>query len=172
MAVTYDKIATTTVSSATGTVTFSSIPSTYTDLILIAGFFRVTANGQNMNMQINGDTNGNYSNIMFEGYGSTSSSGKSSSPESNARVGAVGGGFTSSSTEPCSVIMQFMSYKNTNVWKPIITRYNQTSNVVGASVSMWRSTSAINQITLGGLGGVSNQFGVGSVLTLYGIARA
>jgi hypothetical protein len=172
MAVTYEKIATTTISSTTSTVTFSSIPATYTDLILIGGIFRVTTGGNNMSMQINGDTGSSYSSIFFEGSGTAVSVGKSSGAESAARFAAIGGGFSASATEPISLIMQFMSYKNTNIWKPIISRYNQTSTIVGASVSHWRSTSAINQISLVRGSGGTADFGAGSVLTLYGIAAA
>ena len=59
MAATYTPIASITLGAATSSVTFSSIPQTYTDLIVI--FNGRTDGDENTNLQFNSDTTNNYS---------------------------------------------------------------------------------------------------------------
>lgn len=169
MAITYEPIATQTLGSTTTDVTLSSISSSYTDLILICNFSRVTANGQNLSLRVNSDTGSNYSNTYIEGDGSTAYSGRNSN-QTSARIGAVGGGFTLSTTDLISVIINFNDYSNTTTNKTIISRYNQAGANTGSAVALWRSTSAISSITLSTFN--TGQFGSGSTFTLYGIKEA
>jgi hypothetical protein len=53
---TYEAIATQTLGSAAASVTFSSIPGTYTDLVLVVAMEHVTTGTENIVMQFNGDT--------------------------------------------------------------------------------------------------------------------
>jgi len=69
---TYEPIATTTLGTAQPTVTFSSIASTYTDLVIVAQL--TTAAPTNMRIRFNGDTTANYSNTTVTGNGSTATS--------------------------------------------------------------------------------------------------
>ena len=79
MALTYDPIATTTISgSSTNTYTFSSIPSTYTDLVLAFANFQGTTN-YSFALRFNGDSGSNYSYTVLEGNGTSASSGTSTS---------------------------------------------------------------------------------------------
>ena len=77
MAATYSPIATYTVSgSAVASYTFSSIPSTYTDLVLRISA-RTSVTGQtfdNIEIQFNNDSATNYSYIRLRGSGSAASS--------------------------------------------------------------------------------------------------
>ena len=57
---TYIALATTTLSSAVGSVTFSSIPAGYRDLVLVAEGLTSGATS-NVRMQFNSDTGNNYS---------------------------------------------------------------------------------------------------------------
>ena len=74
---TYTPIATTTLGSATGAVTFSSIPSIYTDIVLVCNDIRngaaVTA------IQLNGDTGTNYSQTLVAGNGTSAVSSRNTS---------------------------------------------------------------------------------------------
>jgi len=65
-------------------------------------------------------------------------------------------------------IFQIMNYANTTTYKTLLCRGNQ--DLVVASVNMWRSTSAINQIKV--LEQVGSDFQTGTTFTLYGIAAA
>jgi hypothetical protein len=71
MATTYVLIASNVLASAAASTTFSSIPQTYTDLVI-----NYSARGANLAFQIrlNGDTSTNYSNIGMSGSGSAAAS--------------------------------------------------------------------------------------------------
>jgi hypothetical protein len=60
-----------------------------------------------------------------------------------------------------------MNYANTTTFKTHISRSNNSSNFVMATVGLWRSTAAITSITL--LTNTADTFSVGSTFTLYGI---
>ena len=71
---TYEPIATTTLGSAANAITFSSIPSTYTDLRLVGTFLAPDADYSDINVQFNNDTGANYSYTLLLGYGTGTSS--------------------------------------------------------------------------------------------------
>lgn len=166
---TYTPIATQTLGSATATVTFSSIPSTYTDLVLVGSWFRAAGTSY-FQYRFNGDTATNYSSTYIMGNGTTASSGVSSS-DSSGRLSGWGTGFTISPTETISTIIQINNYSNTTTYKSVLSRIGQTSYSTTTTVSLWRSTAAVNQITIGNLSGTGT-FDTGSTFTLYGITAA
>lgn len=162
MASTYTPIATTTLGSAAASYTFSSISGAYTDLILVIN--ALNASTDSVLMQVgNGsvDTGANYSNTRLEGNGSAASSGRAS----NVTYCDIGYGNNNQ-----ALIVQLMNYSNTTSYKSVLNRYNDTANVLGAKVNLWRSTSAINTIKIYNYGGTN--FGAGSTFTLYGIKAA
>jgi hypothetical protein len=164
MPATYEPIATATVSSTGGTVTFSSIPSTYTDLVLISSARRGTdgSGGDAIKARVNGDSGSNYSWIGFAyNVGGT---GASKSNNQNIFIaGACEDGFNSAS------ICHFMNYANTSNFKSMIARTASVGTQgVGMTVNTWRSTSAITSIFLD----ASTGFWSGSTFTLYGIKAA
>jgi len=69
---TYTPIATTTLGSSATSYTFTSIPSTYTDLVIVAQIKGDTTTY--LNLRFNGDTGSNYSRTTLSGNGSTASS--------------------------------------------------------------------------------------------------
>ena len=71
---TYTPIATQTLGSSAASVTFSSIPGTYTDLMLISFAQGQASGGDNrLVLQFNGDTATNYSSTYLIGNGTTAS---------------------------------------------------------------------------------------------------
>jgi hypothetical protein len=70
---TYFPIATTTLGSSSASVTLSSIPSTYTDLLLVCNLTANTA-PLNMGIRFNSDTSSLYSGTALGGNGSTAAS--------------------------------------------------------------------------------------------------
>lgn len=160
MASTYEPIATTTLGSATNTLTFSSIPSTYTDLMIIAN--HTSSAGLGWFMRFNGDNATNYSMTYVGGNGTTAESVR----ESNATCTRVGNSYTTIGT----TIIQIQNYSNTTTYKSQISRTNNPSNFVAAIVGLWRSTAAITSVTL--LTNVVDTFSAGSTFTLYGIKAA
>ena len=165
MPATYDKIATYTVPSAAASYTFTVIPSTYTDLVLITTGGTVSS-GQAIYAQFNGDTATNYSDTVMIGNGTTASSTRATI--NGVRV--IGRFVGTDGTLNAVGITQIMNYANTTTFKTVLNRSNN-SNGVSASVSLWRATpAAITSITLVG-DGPSNIL-TGSTFTLYGIRAA
>jgi hypothetical protein len=162
---TYEPIATTTVSgSSITTYTFSSIPSTYTDLVLITSIKAATTNS-NQWMRFNGDTATNYSSTNVYGTGTYALSTNQSSQD---KINSVLSGYVVT-TENAVGIYNIMNYSNTTTYKTMISRFNNSGVVAQAEVSLWRSTSAITSITIFT---TPDSFAVGSTLTLYGIKAA
>ena len=163
MAATYEPIATTTLGSTNATITFSSIPATYTDLVLI-GNPKVSAS-LDYKWYVNGDnTSGLYSQTRLLGNGSSASSSRTTGANYlylDANAPASGSMQT--------FIMNFQSYANTTTYKTVLVRYSEAGTEVAARVNLWRNTNAINSITIST---DSSTFAVGSMFTLYGILAA
>lgn len=153
---TYTPIATQTLGSAASTVTFSSIPSTYTDLVLVMTGYLTGAGA--VYCQFNGDTASNYSSTFLQGQASAGS---------GIDTACYIFGYLSSGSQNTG-ISHIMNYANTTIYKTYVARANDT-NTVNANVGLWRSTAAINSIALKTS---ANNFVVGSTFTLYGIAAA
>ena len=160
MPVTYTPIATNTLTSTASTVTFSSIPSTYTDLVLVTSV--LDSSGFYL-LRYNSDSGTNYSRIYLNGTGSAALS--SFSANDTSHYGLAGG----STYQP--TITNIMNYSNTSVFKTSIQRANDSANVVQTSAFLWRSTSAISSVNILSSGGGST-FLAGSTFTLYGIKAA
>ena len=161
---TYTPIATSS-PSGTATVTFTGISSSYTDLVLVFGGSMAAA--ANMFVRVgNGslDTGSNYSITQMTGSGSSASSSRLSS-QTELKVTE---GIFFNSSEQCNLIISLENYSNTTTNRTILSRANSAGIGVNALVGLWRSTSAINQVSLYG----SQNFQSGSQVTLYGIAAA
>jgi len=152
-------LATTTLTSATPTISFTSISSSYTDLILVFNGKTVTDN-VGYNMTVNNDTGSNYSYTLLRGSGSVVSSSRGTN-----QTGIVPG-FYSSSDQNETIITNLMNYANTSTYKTLLTRASIPKQSVEATINMWRSTSAINRVDFSAYSG---NLAIGSTLTLYGI---
>lgn len=155
---TYFPIATTTTSAGNTSITLSSIPSTYTDLVLVmAGSNSAPSD---LRMRFNGDTGSNYSTTVLFGDGGSASSFRESNQQSF--YGAIGTSISNS-------IINIMNYSNTTTYKSAITRTNSNPYYPMAFLELWRSTSAINSITCYV---TSGSYNAGVTFTLYGIEYA
>lgn len=160
MAVTYEPIATTTLTSQQSSVTFSSISGSYTDLIYI---IYNKSGGTNSGVRFNSDSGTNYSNTQLYGDGSAAYSLQQSN-----RAQALGGVIQADAT----IIGNVMNYSNTTTYKTLIARGGSGSaTYLDAVVSLWRSTSAITSITFIQDTQTSN-WNTGSTFTLYGVKAA
>ena len=158
---TYEPIASSTLGSTASTVTFSSIPSTYTDLILIVSA-TVSSGLCNVTMTF-GDTSSLYSRTNLIGNGSTAVSNRQSG-EALTYICTV------ANTAQSAGIAQIMNYSNTTTNKSYFLRDTYAAGAVIQRVGLWRNTAAISTIVLGNDGGTT--FAVGSTFTLYGIKAA
>jgi hypothetical protein len=161
---TYEAIATTTLSSTATNITFSSIPATYTDLIIV-GTFSFNSSDRAF-IWFNGDTGSNYSQTFLYGNGTSALSTRNA----NYDAGYIDNVASAGSGDNNLSIMHFMNYANTTTYKTTLIRTNHIQQDVSAEVMLWRSTSAINQIAFRGASGGS--FAIGSVFSLYGIKAA
>ena len=163
---TYVALQTVTVSGSASSITFSSIPSTYTDLRLVWVGTNSVAD-VNFFSRLNGDTATNYSYTRLYGDGSAagSSSGSNQSFILPAQVSGI------SSTIPEMYTMDFFSYAG-STYKTILCTGSENRNGSGSvvqSVNLWRSTSAITTILLYPSSG---NFNAGTTATIYGIQAA
>jgi len=159
MTATYEPIATTTLASGTASVTFSAIPSTYTDLVLVYNGTIATAN--NIVLQFNSDTAANYSATYIYGDGTSAVSGRTTN-----RNYIDGGGV--SSTNNSTSIFNIFNYSNATTYKTVFCRSSTPGDATYAWTSIWRKTpEAINTILVRSVN--SYNFNTGSTFTLYGI---
>ena len=163
---TYEPIATQTASGSTSTITFSSIPATYTDLVLVT-MIKLASGTYGLRIRFNGDSGTNYSNTFLWANGSSVSSAVNSTVSSiNLAYGAL-----LDSTNFWISTTNVMSYSNSSTYKTTISRDNDSTEGLDAISSLWRNTAAITQIDLTSTGSGIN-FASGSTFTLYGIKAA
>jgi hypothetical protein len=160
---TYIALANTTLSSATSTVTFSSIPATYRDLVLVCSVKMSV--GKTLGITINDDTGSNYSHVWMYGIGSGSGS---STASTNAQYRFMGENANVSTTNFDNSLTSFQDYSATDKHKTMLTRNNQTGSLVEAIAGRWANTNPITKLALAAVGGGSN-FESGSTFALYGI---
>jgi hypothetical protein len=168
MPATYEPIATNTLGSATQTVTFSSIPQTYTDIVLIVSNVKHSYPGtdtvRDNLVQFNADTGGNYS-ITFM-YGDTTGTGTIR----NNNISAINTDYPMASANAGGLIIaNIQNYSNSTTYKTVIQR-TTTSTRTSAYVNLWRNTDAITSMVVGASGGYT--LSAGTVITLYGIKAA
>jgi hypothetical protein len=162
---TYEPIATSTLGSSNANITFSSIPSTYTDLRFVVTGTSLSA-FETLLVRFNSDTGSNYSQTRIVGSGSTATSQRETSATS-IRV-ALGSGF--GPTQPSFITVDVFSYTgSTN--KTVLAEASTDRNGAGSverAVGLWSNTSAITTILINN----ANQFNTGTTATLYGIKNA
>jgi hypothetical protein len=170
MALTYEPISTQTISSDVATITFSSIPQTYTDLVLATNFGGFSASFDNIwGIYFNGSTANSYSGTVLYGDGGTAGS-------TRRTTGANADGHillwrVSNTTVASGGLIHIMNYTNTTTNKTIFARSSSASSWASSHAGLWQSTSAITSVTLKWLD--SNQrYKTGSTFTLYGIKAA
>lgn len=154
---TYIALANITLGSSASSVTFSSIPATYRDLVLRANYS--TAANSTSQIQLNSDTGSNYSTKLFRGDGTN----------------AYFNSFTTSFIQPSNgtgeasgtrnlYSLQIMDYSTTDKHKTTLITMNNPSHIQ-IQANRWANTAAITSIYL-----YNATFSAGSTFTLYGIA--
>ena len=164
---TYTLINSSSLGSATASVTFSSIPATYTDLVIVSFAANTGGNGNGIAMQFNSDTASNYSKTYLYGDGTSSVSGRAAN-QTNMSISNM----PISSTGVFSTgIANIADYSNATTYKTVVSRGGaaNTGMLVIAYVGLWRSTAAITTITLFSDTG---NLAANSTFKLYGIEAA
>jgi hypothetical protein len=161
-----------TLASNQGTVTFTNIPQTYTDLRLVikGGFID---NGFTFGARVgNGsvDSGGNYSYQVMRGNGSVVSS--------YAKASMIFGAVMQQGANNLhnTVTVDFLNYSNTTTNKTWVSQYGNAGEGADFTVTTWRSTAAIDTIAIaesadGGTGAFNyGNMLAGTTFSLYGVA--
>ena len=154
---TYVALATTTLGASASSVTFSSIPADYRDLILVIE--GTTGAGDYIRERFNGDSGSNYSFVIAQG----TPTGSAASP-SGTLTGAYLGDAPSSNRIYSQTAI--MDYSSTDRHKPLLNR-NDYKTLVGMASTRWANTAAISSIVIAINNGAS--FNAGTTFSLYGI---
>lgn len=165
----YDSIATTTVGAGgAASVTFSSIPSTYTHLQIRATYQDTSSSGiQSQTFRFNADSAANYNWHYLFGDGASATAGASVSASS------IFGGqiITPNNSSFATSIIDILDYANTNKYKTTRGLYANDQNGSGRVLftsGSWRSTAAISSIVFS----TAANFAQYSSFALYGIKGA
>lgn len=175
MAATYEPLATTTLTGTSGSVVFSSISQTYTDLVLIvAARDSRTETNDGFGIQFNSDTSSsstNYSDTYLYGYSSSTNSGRNTSVRQINVHQVTAATYGDDNYYPTTVV-RIGNYSNSNGYKTLINRGGVVDELYFAT-GTWRNTAAITSITIWpGYNGSGYTFYAGSTFTLYGIKAA
>jgi hypothetical protein len=158
---TYVKIASYTATSTVANYTFSNIPQSYTDLILVTSA-KHSSGEQSLAMWFNGDTATNYSATYVYGTGSSATTGRDTN---NTLIPITRSDTSNFWTGTVSI----QSYSNPSIFKNTISKGNSGSIAIVHN-GTWRSTAPVTSLTISGLSG--NNFVAGSTFTIYGIKAA
>jgi hypothetical protein len=167
---TYEPIQSYTLGSDQQTITFSSIPQTYTDLVLVMNFGSTADNGSAIRMRINNDNSNLYSTTYLQGLFSGSVPGSAREAGTMAALGYQIGAFTGLKN---TYVLHFMEYANTNIYKNYIGRVNGTDGTA-INAMCYRSNSAITSLSfrVGNYDSPTASFAANSIFTLHGIKAA
>ncbi|CAB4157879.1 hypothetical protein UFOVP688_54 [uncultured Caudovirales phage] len=159
---TYEPIASTTATGSSTVISFTSIPQTYTDLIIIFSGFATTGN---FYIRVNSDTSAIYSQTQLRGNGSVAGA----SRETGQQNVYVGDFIADPISAISNAVMHFNNYANTTTFKSFILRGNNSAKFTDLTAGLWRSTAAITGISVHSSGANLDST---SVATLYGIKAA
>ena len=160
---TYTPLATVTLGSAASSVTFSSIPATYRDLILIVnGSVSATATVRG---RFNSDTGSNYPAVMMTGRNNLAESGSGTYDALDLSWNTL------VATDRFMVQASVMDYQATDKHKSVLIRNHGVTASFGTGVyaqaARWANTSAITSFQV--FTSTAN-FNSGTTFSLYGIA--
>ena len=171
---TYELISTTTVSTPAYSFTLSSIPQTYTDLVLkISARSNYASAGHEMSIQTNSLTTGYANRMLYTNAPSTTASAAASNTYHTWAGGVVGANATANTFSNCEIY--FPNYSSTALAKSISV--DTTSENNGATGAMWinsgvnTSTAAITSLTVYCWQSFIN-YVANTTFTLYGIKNS
>ena len=152
---TYIALATTTLGASASSVTFSSIPAGYRDLVLVIG--GALSVGDVVYYALNGDeTAANYSYVRMYGDGSSTASSAATGVRSIINM----------YTNRGSHVIQIMDAGASDKHKTVISRSSTADVLVMAFASRWANTNAVTSIKIQPASGLLVST---TTLSLYGI---
>lgn len=175
MANTYKLIASNTLSSSAASVTFSSIPNTYTDLVL-KGSVRSDESGSLESLiyfEFNSNTATNYSVTVLRGSGFGADSFRFTNQ--NYIRSTSGANATTSTANTFTNFELYVPSYTVSQNKPVFNfsamETNATEAYIVATAGLWRNTAAVSSVKIG-FGNAGVNFVSGSSFFLYGIKNS
>jgi hypothetical protein len=156
--------------SAAATVTFSGIPSTYTDLVVRVSARSDSSSARVLVMKINNTTGTSYSDTELIGDGASATSSRNSNND-GTNFGRIPISTDTSNTFGSSEIYipSYTASQNRAISGINVTENNGTTAYINASAQLYRSTTAVTQLDLYPNAG---NFVSGSSFYLYGIKNS
>ena len=150
-------------------IDFTSIPSTYTDLLVKVSARNTAANyWDNINITFNGSTTGYTQKIVASADGSVTSAGVTVS--AIYYLYSAGASATSNTFANGEIyIPNYAGSNNKSVSIDTVTENNGTQILLGLTAGLWSNTSAINRVTLTPSNGNLAQY---STASIYGIKNS
>lgn len=171
MANTYVKIAEVSVGAGgAASIDFSSIPSTYTDLVILSSTRLDNGTDNGVRLQFNGDTGSNYSWRYLYGNGSAASSGSGSSQ--TYAFGAISNRSTATASTFANCLTYIPNYLASTAKSVSLDGINENNATAADAMlwaSLWTGTAAVTSIKLFPSVGNFVQY---SSATLYGISKS
>ena len=151
-------------------IEFTSIPQTFTDLVVLYSLRGDNANFQGLQVYFNG-ANSNLTSRYLLGDGS----GASSAAPAYGFAGSISGTDSTTNTFGSGMIYipNYTGSTNKSFSVDNVTENNTATSFQSIAAGLWSQTAAINSITFFGRtdGGGSNNLITGSTVSLYGILK-
>lgn len=149
-------ISTTTLQSASSSVSFSGIPGTYRDLFLVCNVIGVGTALDSDYLKFNGST-ADCSNVQVYGNGSSASSNSGSSARISNYENTIGRTYSST--------VNIFDYAMTDKQKTYLSKYNSDDGGTGIFAGRWAQLTAITSLDIYPGAG---SYAAGSTFSLYG----
>ena len=166
---TYTLIASSTVTASGGAanISFSSIPNTYTDLMVKISA-RTTDTNSNIRWTINGTSSGYSERMLYNSDGTAYSTSASSSYFQF--LYAANSSYTSNTFSSADIyIPNYTGSTNKPIYVDSTNENNGTSIIQNLTAGLWSNSSAITSLTFGTAGGNLAQY---TTAYLYGIVKS
>jgi hypothetical protein len=136
-------------------------------LVLVAANITNASSTNSVFLRFNSDSGTNYSSTFLEGTGSLART----YALTGRTVVDTGYYVGLSTSNPGQINFSIMNYSNATTYKTVLSRFQQAAGAApgtAATVSLWRNTAAITSVEVR----CDVNLGIGTTLTLYGIAAA
>lgn len=151
-------IASTRLTSSSSTITFSSIPATFKDLVVVSKI--ITNSNLNIRWRLNNDTSSIYDRVSFYG-----GFGASPTPSTTTTTYFGQQGANSANSNIFSSVFSLHDYLNTSKYGMANWQCGNGQYRIEYGAGTWRSTAAVNRIDVYTTG----SYLAGSTFSLYGI---
>ncbi len=160
----YTAIASQTLTSSASSVTFSSIPGTFRDLVLVCGNIITNSNAV-LGLQFNGVSSGSLYSWVYAD--ATTGAGVQSEASTGDDI-RINRNWNPTSTGPSQFNISVMDYTQTNKHKSVLSRGGRADTGTVMLAGRFASTSAITSLTVANLGAAT--FSAGCTFSLYGVS--